>query len=381
MLRVGVVAGEASGDQLGASLIRTLKQQYPDIYFEGIAGPLMMKEGAHSLFPMDKLSVRGYWEVLRSLRELLSIRKKIITHFIHQPPDLFIGIDAPDFNLGVEEQLRARGIKTIQMVAPTVWAWREGRLPLIQRAVDRLLVIFPFEKQYFATHQVTSTYIGHPLVNQLPYPVNRQAVKKSLGIDETDQVVALLPGSRSSEIEYHARLFVDVAKEVSKHHTKVTFLIPFINTKLKELFYQLVGESLNDVHIILLEENAHRALSAADVALVASGTATLEAALFDCPQVVTYKLSAFTAWMVRRKKKKGFVALPNLILNQPIIDEWLQEKATVDNIAGSLTELLSNQAKRENMLSAYQSMRHELSIDTEQAIIEGVRLVLENHGT
>ncbi|KXW56316.1 lipid-A-disaccharide synthase [Ferrovum sp. PN-J185] len=379
MLRVGVVAGEASGDQLGASLIRILKQHYPDIYFEGIAGPLMMKEGAHSLFPMDKLSVRGYWEVLRSLRELLSIRKKIIAHFIHQPPDLFIGIDAPDFNLGVEEQLHARGIKTIQMVAPTVWAWREGRLPLIQRAVDRLLVVFPFEKQYFATHRVTSTYIGHPLVNQLPHPVNRKAVRESLFINDKDHVVALLPGSRSSEIEYHARLFMNVAKEVSKHNKPVTFLIPFINTKLKELFCQLAGDSLNDVHIMMLEENAHRVLSAADVALVASGTATLEAALFDCPQVVTYKLSAFTAWMVRRKKKKGFVALPNLILNQPIIDEWLQEKATVENITASLDELLSNQVKRDIMLSAYQNMRQELSIDTEQAIIDGVRLVLENH--
>ncbi len=380
MLKVGVVAGEASGDQLGASLIRTLKKVYPDIHFEGIAGPLMMAEGADTLFPMEKLSVRGYWEVFKSIRELLAIRKKLIAHFIAHPPDLFIGIDAPDFNLGVEEKLHEHGIKTIQMVAPTVWAWREGRLPLIQRAVDRLLVIFPFEKQYFATHQVTSTYIGHPLVNQLPYPVNHQEVRESLGINDRDQVVALLPGSRSSEVEYHARLFMDVARKVSKHHTKVTFLIPFINIKLKELFCQLVGDSLNDVHIMMFEENAHRVLSAADVALVASGTATLEAALFDCPQVVTYKLSAFTAWMVRRKKKKGFVALPNLILNQPIIDEWLQEKATVDNITGSLNELLSNQTKRDNMLSAYQSMRHELSIDTEQAIIEGVRLVLENHG-
>ncbi|MDE2422826.1 MAG: lipid-A-disaccharide synthase [Betaproteobacteria bacterium] len=381
MLKIGVVAGEASGDQLGASLVRTLKKHYPNCHFEGIGGPLMMAEGVHSLFAMEKLSVRGYWEVIRSLRELLSIRKQLINHFLQNPPDLFIGIDAPDFNLGVEEKLRAQGIKTIQMVAPTVWAWREGRLPLIQRAVDRLLVIFPFEKTYFADHQVTSTYIGHPLVNQIPYPINRQEVRTLLSIGPDKTVIALLLGSRKSEIEYHAKLFVEVAKKIKAQHSNAVFLLPFINPGLKQLFSQLVGSAVTELSLLLLDENAHRALSAADAALVASGTATLEAALFDCPQVVTYKLSAFTAWMVRRKKKKGFVALPNLILNEPVIDEWLQESATVTNITQSLESLLSPSQQREHMLMAYRRMRDLLKLDTESAMIEGIQLVLEqSHG-
>ncbi|HQT80751.1 MAG: lipid-A-disaccharide synthase [Ferrovum sp. 37-45-19] len=379
MLKIGIVAGEASGDQLGASLIQTLKKHYPHIHFEGIAGPLMMAEGARSLFPMEKLSVRGYLEVILSIRELLSIRRQLVHYFINNPPDLFIGIDAPDFNLGVEEKLHAKGIKTVQMVAPTVWAWREGRIPLIQRAVDRLLVIFPFEKDYFAKQHVTATYIGHPLVNQIPYPVQRVKARESLGIDAEKRVIALLPGSRQSEIKYHANLFIAVARRLSQEHPQLVFLIPFINTRLKDMFYQQVGSSIKDLPLIMLQENAHRALSAAEVALVASGTATLEAALYDCPQVVTYTLSSLTAWMVRRKKKKGFVALPNLILDEPIIDEWLQEGATVTNITQSISLLLSPSVKREQMMLAYQRMRQALELDTESAMMEGIKQVLDQH--
>ncbi|NDU85329.1 MAG: lipid-A-disaccharide synthase [Ferrovum sp.] len=375
-MRVGVVAGEASGDLLGEALIRAVRSRYPEASFEGIAGPRMQALHARSLFPMEHLAVRGYWEVLRSLPRLLSIRAQLRRHFLAHPPDLFIGIDAPDFNLGLERDLKRAGIPTLQMVAPTVWAWRAGRLPKIREAVTGVLSIFPFEKPLFDQAGIPLTYIGHPLVQQLAIP-DRFLARQGLDPTFTGRWVALLPGSRVSELEYHGRLFLETALQLHQRFPDLRFAVPLINAVTRTVFRRILTQGgYTKLPLVILEEDATRLLAAADVALVASGTATLEAALLECPQVLTYRLSGLTAWMVRRKVVSRFVGLPNIILGREVVPEILQEQATSDRLATELALLLQDETARDAMRQAYGKIRQALGADTTAAIVQGVERVL-----
>ncbi|MDE2131916.1 MAG: lipid-A-disaccharide synthase [Betaproteobacteria bacterium] len=377
-MRVGVVAGEASGDALGVTLIEAIRMRYPDAVFEGIAGPGMQSLGAHSLYPMEKLSVRGYVEVLKALPVLLRIRRELIRHFLAHPPDLFVGIDAPDFNLTLEKHLKQAGIPTLHMVAPTVWAWRANRMPAIRESVNGILSIFPFEKPIFEQAGISITDIGHPLAQRIPEHIDRQKARQTLGLVPDGPVVALLPGSRISELEYHARLFVATAAQVAQRVPHARFVAPLIDVRTRELFADALRTVPDAPVVQLLEGRAHDVLAAADVALVASGTATLEAALLKCPMVITYKLSALTAWLARRRGVSGFVGLPNIILNQPVVPELIQEQATPQALAENLVQLLNDPVRREAMVQAFERLHRLLHADSHRGILQGVDKALRD---
>jgi len=313
-VRIGIVAGEASGDYLGARLVAALRKRWPQIEFEGIAGPRMQAEGVHSLYPMEALSVRGYVEVLRHLPRLLGIRRDLARHFIAHPPTLFIGVDAPDFNLGLELRLKRANIAAVHCVAPTVWAWRKGRLPGIRRAVTALLAIFPFEPPLFKAAGIPTSYIGHPIAAELPDPPSRAAARELLRLPAQAPVIALLPGSRQSELHYHAALFIETARLLHQRMPELRFLVPLATRETHEMFQTAIWKAAaGELPITVMHGHATQALTAADLALVASGTATLEAALCGCPMVVTYRLSALTARLVRARKHLPFVSLPNIL--------------------------------------------------------------------
>ncbi|MHB8353790.1 MAG: lipid-A-disaccharide synthase [Burkholderiales bacterium] len=375
-MRIGVVAGEASGDALGATLIEAVRMRYPDAVFEGIAGPRMQALGAHSLFPMEALSVRGYLEVLRALPNLLWIRWQLIRHFLASPPDLFVGIDAPDFNLNLEKHLKRAGIPTLQMVAPTVWAWRANRLPAIREAVSGVLSIFPFERPIFERAGIPITDIGHPLAQQIPERLDRVAARQGLALGNAAPIVALLPGSRVSELAFHAQLFVDTAILLKRRFPQARFLVPLVNAQTRARFEQVLSRAPGDLDMAVLEGQAQEVLCAADVALVASGTATLEAALLKCPMVITYRLSALTAWLVRRRATARFFGLPNIILDEAVVPELIQEQATPAILAARLSQLLNDPAAQQAMVQSFERLHRLLHADSHQGILKGIAQAL-----
>lgn len=370
-MRIGVVAGEASGDLLGESFMRAVRSRYPDACFEGIAGPRMMALGAQSYYPMEALAVRGYWEVLQALPRLLWIRYQLRQRFLRNPPDCFVGIDAPDFNLGLEKTLKQAGIPTLQLVAPTVWAWRADRLPKIRDAVTAILSIFPFEKPIFEQAGIPLTYVGHPLVQRLPVPHGRAMLAAHQGT-----WVGLLPGSRRSELDFHGRLFLEVARRIHARFPTVRFAVPLVNPVTRVQFQRWLAEpEFCTLPVQIFHEDGARVLAASEVALVASGTATLEAALLECPTVLTYRLSGLTAWLVRRKRVSSFVGLPNIIMGREVIPEILQEQATPERLSDELAELLEDAGRREAMRQAFRELRESLRADSEAGMLAGFEQV------
>ena len=358
--------------------MEAVRKRYPEAVFEGIAGPRMQALGAHSLFPMEMLSVRGYLEVLRALPGLLSIRRQLIRYFLASPPDLFVGIDAPDFNLTLEKRLKRAGIPTLQMVAPTVWAWRANRLPAIREAVSGVLSVFPFERPIFERAGIPITDIGHPLAQQIPERTDRAAARLSLALGSASPVVALLPGSRVSELEFHAQLFVDTAALLQRRFPQARFLVPLVNRQTRDQFEKVLRRKPQHLDVMMLEGRAQEALSAADVALVASGTATLEAALLKCPMVITYRLSALTAWLVRQRATARFFGLPNIILDEAVVPEVIQEAATPQNLAEHLARLLGDPAAQRAMVQSFERLHHLLRTDSHQGILKGIAQALQH---
>jgi len=328
-VRIGIVAGEASGDLLGSHLIAALREKMPHAEFVGIAGPKMQSAGAQTLFPMEKLAVRGYLEVLRHFREILAIRRKLKRYFLQNPPDLFIGVDAPDFNLGLEKALKAHGIPTIHYVSPSVWAWRRERVKKIANSVTHILALFPFEPQIYQDAGVPVSYVGHPMADVIPEQPDRVAMRAQLKLPQEASIIALLPGSRQSELHYMAELFIRTAQIIAAAKPDIHFLVPLVSRETRDYFeaalYRLGAENL---HLKVLFGHAHAALTAANVALVASGTATLETALLKRPMVITYKLSKLSAFLMRRKGYLPYVGLPNVMAGRFIVPELLQEDAT-----------------------------------------------------
>ncbi len=342
MLRIGIVAGEASGDLLGSHLIKALKKKCTDIEFVGIAGPKMMSEGALSLFSMERLSVRGYIEVIKHLFGLLRLRRQLLKHFLSNRLDLFIGIDAPDFNFWLERKLKKNGIKTIHYVSPSVWAWRKNRIKKIKNAVSHMLALFPFEPALYHGAGIPVTYVGHPLADILPMEPDTSAAREGLKLKSSALVVAMLPGSRQSEVQQHAELFVKTAKLIYAEYPNAIFLVPLITRETRQIFELAIFHENESLPIQILFGHAHDAMEASDVVIVASGTATLEAALLKKPMVITYRMSKVSWQILKRMRLQPYVGLPNILAEKFIVPELLQDDSTPEKLAEATIKLISD---------------------------------------
>lgn len=376
MPTIGIVAGEASGDLLGSHLIRALKKHRPDLQFIGIAGPKMMGEGATSLFPMEKLSVNGYAEVIRHLPELLNIRKQVYRYFIQNPPDLFIGVDAPDFNFTLERKLKNKGITTIHYVSPSVWAWRKGRINKIRRSVSHLLALFPFEPKLYEQAGVPVSYVGHPLADAIPMNPNQTLAREKLKLKSNQTIIAMLPGSRFSEVEKLADLFVKTAQRMMQAQLdgqlpNYQFLVPLITRNTRKVFEQAILNNQTDIEapslpIQIMFGHAHMAMEAADVVIVASGTATLEAALLKRPMVITYKVSWLSYQLMKRMSYIPYVGLPNVLAGKFIVPELLQKDATPEKLADATLKLLSDKILVQEIQQEFTTIHESLRQNTEE---------------
>ncbi|MCW8944015.1 MAG: lipid-A-disaccharide synthase [Sedimenticola sp.] len=374
MLRVGIVANEPSGDLLGAGVIREIHKQFPDALFEGIGGPLMIEQGCKSLFPMDRLSVMGLVEVLKHLPELLSIRKKLLGHFLENPPDIFIGIDAPDFNLGLETALKKYHIPTVHYVSPTVWAWRPKRVKKIRAAVDLMLSIFPFEADFLKQHQIPVCYVGHPLADEIPLHNDRTQARKELSVSEIPHVIAILPGSRVGEIKSLSEIFLKAALLLKQRYPDARYIIPLVNQRTRTEFEQILSRVAPDLPVIIVDAQARKAMLAADVVLTASGTATLEALLLKRAMVVAYKLNALTYWIVRRFNmvKIPYVAMANLLANEPLAPEFIQDAATPEALAEAVSQFIESPERVQQIEQRYLQLHKSLQQDSSRKAAEAV---------
>jgi lipid-A-disaccharide synthase len=338
----------------------------------------MMAEGARTLFPLEKLAVRGYVEVLKHVPEILGIRRALARELLANPPDLFIGIDAPDFNLGLEAKLRARGIPTIHYVSPSLWAWRPERIHRIARAVDRMLVMFPFEEPIYRNAGIAVSYVGHPLADAMPMYPNHNDTRTQLRIAPGAVGIALLPGSRMNELELHADLFIDTMSRLHAQRPELRFFVPLATRETRDFFEtRLYVKEARELPIQILHGHARLALHAADAAIVASGTATLEAALARCPMVITYKLSALTYRMVKRKALLPYAGLPNILAGEFIVPELLQDDATPANLAQALGNWLDHKGAREQVKARFARLHAELACGHAGRVVEALAPFLE----
>lgn len=374
-LRIGLLAGEASGDILGSRVLRALKQHYPDLRAEGIGGPLMQAEGLHSLWPMERLSVMGFVEPLKRLPELLAIRRGLYRHFRESPPDLFLGIDSPDFVLALEERLRGLGIPTAHLVSPSVWAWRQGRIKRIRRAVDHMLCLFPFETEIYQQHAVPATCVGHPLAEEINPQVDRLAARRALGLPDTGRLVALLPGSRRGEVELLGPLFLAVARQLQPGLPDVHWVIPAAGPERLAQLQVLLGEAPG-LPCTLLEGHSREVMAAADAVLLSSGTATLEACLLQRPMVVAYRMAPLSWALVSRLVRTPFAALPNILAGRALVPEFIQEAATAEALAGALRALLEQPRVRASQEEGLASLRESLALGFSGRCVQALQSLL-----
>lgn len=359
-----LIAGELSGDLLGAALIRALRQRYPQARFSGVAGPRMLAEGCEAVASIETLSVMGLAEVLPAIPRLLRLRRMLVNHYSSSDrPAVLIGIDAPDFNLGLEARLKRRGLRTVHLVSPTVWAWREGRVQTIAKAVERILCLFPFEPAVYARHGVAAAYIGHPLADELDDAVSLAAGKAALGLDPARPVLALLPGSRGGEVSRLAEPFARAAAGLAEQIPGLQVLTPVAKPALRSLLEQARQQYAPELDWRLLDGQSREAMRAADAVLLASGTATLECLLLGRPMVVGYRLSGFSAWLLRRLLKVSSVSLPNLLSGQDLVPELLQEDCTPERLTQALLPLLQGGAAAGRQTAGFAAVRAELRRD------------------
>lgn len=371
---IGIVAGEPSGDLLGGALVQALRKRVPKARFVGIGGPQMMAAGVQSLFPLEKLSVRGYVEVLRHYREIAGIRRELKKYFLRERPRLFIGIDAPDFNLGLECAIKAEGIPAVHYVSPSIWAWRGGRIRNIRKSVTRMLTVFPFEAEIYEKAGVPVTYVGHPLADLLASAPTRAEARAGLRLPAAAPVVALLPGSRVSELESLADVFVAAAERIAAEVDGVRLLVPLVNRQTRELFEAaLYRRQSGELEIKLLFGHAHEAMAAADVVLVASGTATLEAALLRRAMVITYRMPRLSWWIMKGMGYQPWVGLPNILAGEFVVPELLQDAATPEALSAAVVDLLRDTDKRKLIEQRFAEMavnlRHNAAERAAEAIL------------
>lgn len=375
---IGIVAGEASGDLLGSHLIAALKQRMPGLRFVGIGGPKMQAAGMDVLFPMEKLAVRGYVEVLKHYREIVGIRRKLRERFLAEPPDLFIGVDAPDFNLDLELALKNCGIPTVHYVSPSIWAWRGERIHKIKRAVSHMLALFPFEVPLYQQEGVPVTYVGHPLADMLAEPVKREALREQMYLSKQIKVFALLPGSRQSEVRQLAATMIETARLILQRFPDAQFLVPLASRETRAIFEEEIYHcNAQELPLKLLFAHAQDAMIAADGVLIASGTATLEAALLKRPMVITYRMPALSWWLMQRKRYQPWVGLPNIMAGRFVVPELLQHDATPENLAQALVNLVSDKQAVAELEQEFEGMRQSLRQNTAHKAAEALLPYLE----
>ena len=376
-MRIAMVAGEPSGDYLGGGLIRALKARYPDARFEGIGGRHMTGAGLQSLYPLESLSVMGLVEVIRHLPRLLTIRRALRQRWRADPPDIFVGVDAPDFNLGLARRLRETGRPTVQYVSPTVWAWREGRLKGIRQAVDHVLCIYPFEAEFYAERGMAASFVGHPLADQIPLTRDIAGARAALAIPEKPLCLAVLPGSRRSEIDRLLPVFLAVGQRLLASHPGLRLVIPAATPALSPLIEQAVARAGLEAHCTTIEGDAQTALAAADAAVVASGTATLEAMLVGCPAVMAYQVNRLTALLARRSVRIPYFAMPNLMAGEMLMPEFIQEQATPAAIAPAVERLLTDPQRAGALAERFNTLHQRLRRGAGEQAAEVVATLLE----
>ena len=375
-MRLAMVAGEASGDLLAGLLLRGLKVRWPGLAAAGIGGPQMAAQGFDAWWPSDKLAVRGYVEVLRHYRELVGIRRELAMRLLDEKPDAFIGVDAPDFNLELEARLKAAGTKAIHFICPSIWAWRGERVKKIAKSVDHVLCLFPFEPALLAQHGIAATYVGHPLADAIPLEPPCAAARQALGLAAGDRVVALLPGSRRSEIAYIAPLFLQAAARLHRQRPALRFVLP-LAPGLRAMVEPLLAQHAGATPITLLDGRSHEALAACDVTLIASGTATLEAALFKRPMVIAYRMNALSWQMMRRMQYQAWVGLPNILCEDFVVPERLQGDADPDTLASDVLAWLDAPAKAEALALRFTALHHLLRRDTARTATDAIAQILQ----
>ena len=378
VLRVGMLAGEASGDILGAGLIAALQKRFDRVEVAGIAGPKMQALGAQSLFPMERLSVMGLVEPLKRLPELLKIRRTLRQHFLDNPPDVFIGIDSPDFNLGLEEALKSAGIPTVHYVSPSVWAWRQGRIKKIARAVDHMLTLLPFEADFYREHEVPVTFVGHPLADDIPLEVDVVSARKKLGLSPTDEVVALLPGSRGGEVRLLGPLFLQAAIWCHQRRPELKFVLPAANAERRQQIETQLSAmaGAESLPVSVLDGDSQTALAAADSVLIASGTATLETMLMGKPMVVAYKMAALSYAIFSRMLHTPWVSLPNLLAQKELVPEILQDDATPEALGAAILRYFDDPLLQDQLRREFSELHQQLRRDASEKAAEAVCRVL-----
>lgn len=376
-LVIGLVAGETSGDILGAGLIRALKQMHPNVRFVGVAGPLMQAEGCEAWYEMEELAVMGIVEVLERLPRLLKIRKDLTQRFSELKPDVFVGIDAPDFNITLEGRLKQKGIKTIHYVSPSVWAWRQKRVFKIAKATDLVLAFLPFEKAFYDKYQVPCRFIGHTMADAIPLNPDKKAARKHLGIPEETPCLALLPGSRHAEVEMLSADFIKTAQLLKQQIPALHIVVPLVNAKRRAQFEQIYQNVAPELEIQLLDGQAREAMIASDATLLASGTAALECMLTKCPMVVGYRMKPFTFWLAKRLVKTPYVSLPNLLAGREIIKELLQEECEPSALAQQLLPLLTDKEKVRQLKEIFLQLHSDIRCNADEQAANAVLELVE----
>ncbi|WP_081960961.1 lipid-A-disaccharide synthase [Aquabacterium sp. NJ1] len=376
--RVAMVAGETSGDLLAGLLLGGMRARWPDLTASGIGGPKMAAHGFQAHWPYEKLAVHGFnLEVLRRFREIWGIREQLAARLLQERPDVFIGVDAPDFNLGLEARLKAQGIKTVHFVSPSIWAWRGGRINKIHRSVDHMLCLFPFEPKLYQDKGIAASYVGHPLADTIPLEVPREAARAKLGLSADAQVVAVLPGSRGGEIRHIAPTFLQTVARLSQQRPDLRFLLPIV-PGMRALVEPMVAEHAPKAALTLLDGQSHEALAACDVTLIASGTATLEAALFKRPMVIAYKISALSWPIMKRMAYLPWVGLPNILLSDFVVPERLQHEANPEQLASDVLAWLDQPARAQSVQQRFLELHHTLRRDTARAASDAIAQVIES---
>ena len=376
--RVAMVAGETSGDLLAGLLLDGLRDLWPDLTSQGIGGSQMGRRGFEAWWPSDKLAVHGYsFEVFRRLAEIIGIRKRLRARLLQNPPDVFIGVDAPDFNLGLETDLRAAGIKTVHFVCPSIWAWRADRVEKIRRAADHVLCIFPFEPELLARHGIAATYVGHPLAGVIPLAPDRAAARVQLGLGEGDAVLAILPGSRSAEVQYITPQFFEAAALIHQARPAIKMVVPAVPALCERIERAARESGLGDA-LRVVTGQSHAVLAACDVTLIASGTATLEAALFKRPMVIGYHMHPLSWWLMRRKQLQPWVGLPNILSGEFVVPELIQDAATPQALAAAVLDWFDAPPERIHALQQrFTTLHHSLLRDTPRLAADAIRKTLE----
>ncbi len=375
-LRIGMVVGETSGDLLAADFCKELSRRQIPFNVSGVAGPELQQQGAYSLFPMEQLSVMGLGEVLKQLPQLLRCRREITEYFLSNPPDVFIGIDSPEFNLDLENSLKKQRIRTIHYVSPSVWAWRRWRLKKIAKAVDLMLCLFPFEQNFYKERQIPVQYVGHPFADEIPDTVDSLAARKRLELPESGPLVALLPGSRHNEVNYLGELFLHTAMRCYQQNPQLVFVAALVNHEREQQFIQQVKKIAPNLPLRIVRGKSRQVMAAANVVLLASGTATLEAMLLKKPMVVAYRMSPLSYWMAKLLIKVDYIALPNLLAKKLLVPEFIQKKANVENLSQALFYYLNHPGFVSKLEKEFLTLHQQLRCHASKQAVDAVLKIL-----